>query len=178
MKAIVDAPTPDTPKKLRSFLGLCGYFSKFIDMYATKVAPMRAVLQSNPFNWTPECTMYFEQIKKEIANSPALAMFDPNGDAFVTTDASDYGIAAVLSQRKDNQENTIAFASRTLTKAECNYSVIEKEALACVWAVEHWRTYLWGRKFTLKSDHRPLSVLFSSRGTGRASVRIARWASH
>ena len=109
-----------------------------------------------------------------IANSPALALFDPTLTTIVTTDASDYGLGAVLTQlHEDSTEETVTFASRMLTECECKYSTVEKEALACVWAIEKWRTYLWVRKFILRTDHSPLTTLLSSKGLGRARMRIA-----
>ncbi len=110
-------------------------------------------------------------------NSAALAIFNPELPTIVTTDASDYGIGGVLTQiHADNMEKTVGFASRTLTTAEQKYSTVEKEALACVWATERWRTYLWGRHFTLQTYHSPLTTLLSSMGQGRAGMRIARWS--
>ncbi len=70
----------------------------------------------------------------------------------------------------------MAFASRSLSTAERKYSVVEKEVLACVWATEHWRTYLWGTKFTLRTDHQALTTLLATKGMGRADMRIARWS--
>lgn len=111
-----------------------------------------------------------------LIDSPALSLFDPDLPTVVSTDASDYGLGAVLAQVHENKtERIVAFASRTLSPAERKYSTIEKEALACVWAIEKWRTYLWGRKFLLGTDHQALTVLVSSKGTDRAGMRIARW---
>lgn len=90
---------------------------------------------------------------------------------------SDYGLGAVFTQlHPDRTERTVAFASRTLTSTERKYSTVEKEALACVWAVEKWTTYLWGQKFTLRTDHQALTTLLSTKGTDRAGMRIARWS--
>lgn len=111
-------------------------------------------------------------------NSPALSLFNPELPTVVTTDASDYGLSAVLTQMHyDGTERTVAFASRTLTQTERKYSTVEKEALGCVWATEKWRTYLWRRHFTLRTDHSPLTTLLASKGQGRAGMRIARWSS-
>lgn len=109
-------------------------------------------------------------------NSPPLSLFNPELPTVVTTDASDYGLGAVLTQmHQDSTEKTVAFASRTLTRAERKYSTVEKEALGCVWATEKWRTYLWGRHFTLRTDHS--TTLLASKGQDRAGMRIARWSS-
>ena len=102
-------------------------------------------------------------------------MFDPDLDVIVTVDSCTYGLGAMLSQIKDGHEITIECASRTLSDAEKKYSVGEKEALACVWACEKWHVYLWGRPFTLRTDHKALITLLS-KGTDRQSLRISRWS--
>ncbi|KAJ8375109.1 hypothetical protein SKAU_G00056890 [Synaphobranchus kaupii] len=177
--AVSQAPPPTDLIKLRSFLGLTSWYSKFIPDYAAVVEPLRALLRgSDTFTWSPEAQRSFETVKGLIVNSPALSLFNPALPTVVTTDASDYGLGAVLTQmHQDGSERTVAFASRTLTQAERNYSTVEKEALGCVWATEKWRTYLWGRHFTLRTDHSPLTTLLASKGQGRAGMRIARWSS-
>uniref|UniRef100_A0A672GRZ7 Reverse transcriptase/retrotransposon-derived protein RNase H-like domain-containing protein n=1 Tax=Salarias fasciatus TaxID=181472 RepID=A0A672GRZ7_SALFA len=151
--AIKEAPPPKDATALHSFLGLTGWYAKFIPCYASVVEPLRALLRGgSEFKWTDEL----------IATSPALTLFDPTLPTLVTTDACDYGIGAVLTQMHGDTEKTVAFASRALTSTERNYSIIEKEALACVWAAERWRTYLWGRHFTLRTDHSPYSPCYHS----------------
>lgn len=175
--AIVKAPPPGDATALRSFLGLTGWYSKFIPGHASVVEPLRALLRADaPFQWTDAANEVFTHLKELIATSPALALFDPTLPTMVTTDACDYGIGAVLTQMHGDTEWTVAFAARALTSCERNYSIIEKEALACVWAAEKWRTYLWGRHFTLRTDHSPLTSRLSTKGFGRAGMRIARWS--
>lgn len=177
--AIQQAPPPHDAQSLRSFLGLAGWYSKFIPNYATLVKPLRALLRkSTGFCWTGEAQEYFNHLKHLITTSPALALYDPTLPTTVTTDASDYGVGAVLTQSHGTDERTVAFASRTLSDCERKYSTTEKEALACVWATEKWHTYLWGRHFTLCTDHSPLSTLLSTKGLGRAGMRLARWSAH
>ncbi|CAM5127875.1 unnamed protein product [Eretmochelys imbricata] len=119
----------------------------------------------------------FKTVKDLIVHSPVLALFSPALPTIVTTDASDYGLGAVLTQlHEDNTERTVAFASRTLSNAERKYSTVKKEAVACVWATEKWRTYLWGRTFKLHTDHSPLIMLLTTKGLGKAGYRIARWS--
>lgn len=101
---------------------------------------MRACLKNiGVFSWTEDAQKSFEKVKELIVNSPALAIFDPALHTLVTCDDSDYGIGAVLTQiHADDSERTVAFASRSLSAAERKYSIVEKKALACVWAVERW----------------------------------------
>ncbi|KAL7879761.1 hypothetical protein SRHO_G00020150 [Serrasalmus rhombeus] len=173
--AVTQAPPPQDAHALRSFLGLTGWYAKFIPNYATLVEPLRAVLRkSTGFCWTDEANEKFSRVKQIISTSHALALFDPSCPTTVTTDASNYGLGAVLTQWHGDTELTVAFASRTLSECERKYSATEKEALACVWATEKWRTYLWGRHFTLQTDHNPLTTLLSTKGLGRAGMRIAR----
>ncbi|KAL7846430.1 hypothetical protein SRHO_G00214100 [Serrasalmus rhombeus] len=176
VEAIRDAPAPSDAPMLRSFLGLTAWYAKFIQNYASVVEPMRDVLREpTTFKWTDKAQQSFQKIKELITRSSALALFDPALPTIVSTDASDYSIGGVLSQlHPDNTEKTVA--SRTLTPTERKYSVVEKEALACVWTTERWRTYLWGTKFTLKTDHQALTTLLATRGMGRSGLRIARWS--
>lgn len=106
-----------------------------------------------------------------------IIFFDPSLPTIVSTNASDYGIGGVLTQlHPDNCERAVAFASRLLSAADRKYSVVEKEALACVWAAERWRTYLWGTKFTTSTNHEALTAFLATKGTGRAGMRVARWS--
>ena len=176
--AILNAPSPSDPATLRSFLGLSAWYSKFVPNYATVVEPMRALLRKNcSFHWNKAAQAAFERVKQLIVHSTALVMFDPSKSTIVSTDASDYGVGAVLTQMDSNgAEQTVAFASRSLSDAERKYSIVEKEALACVWAAEKWRTWLWGRRFLLRTDHQALTTLLTTKGNNRAGLRIARWS--
>ncbi len=140
--------------------------------------PLRTCLKDESgFHWSEEAQQSLTEVKKLPIHSPALALFDPGLPVIISTDASAYGLGTVFSQvGADDQEHTVAFTSRTLTLAEQKYSTVEKEALACVWAVEKWRTYLWGHKFTLRTDHQALTTLLTTKGTDRAGTHIARLA--
>lgn len=110
-------------------------------------------------------------------NAPILQGFNPTADTFITTDASGSGLGSVLSQKSvQGKEVIIAFVSRSLSPMEEKYSVIEREKLACVWAMGHFRAFIWGRKFTLWSDHKPLTKLLTTEGLSRESARIARFS--
>lgn len=138
---------------------------------------MRALLRGNaPLTWTAAAQSGLEQLKTLIT-SCEVHLFDPQLPVYVTTDASGYGLGAVLQQDNGTSLQTVAFASRTLQPHERKYSVGEREALACVWACEHWHVYLWGRPFILRTDHAALVTLLSTKGTGHRPLRIARWSS-
>ncbi|CAM5144451.1 unnamed protein product [Natator depressus] len=158
--AISNAPPPTDLQTLRSFLGLTSWYAKFIPNYASVIEPLWELLQrSSTLVWTMDAQASFEMVKDLIVHSPVLALFSPALPTIVTTDASNYGLGAVLTQlHEDNTQRTVAFASRTLSNAERKYSTVEKEGLACVWATEKWRTYLWGRTFKLRTDHSPLTT--------------------
>uniref|UniRef100_A0A224YP72 RNA-directed DNA polymerase n=1 Tax=Rhipicephalus zambeziensis TaxID=60191 RepID=A0A224YP72_9ACAR len=174
--AIVNAPAPADCKSLHSFLGLAGYYSKFIPHYADVVEPLRSMLRKGQtFNWSNEANSAFNIIKEVLAANPVIQLFDEKLPIVITTDASNIGLGAVFQQRKGDQLVTIAFASRTLSPAERRYSAGEREALACLFACEKWHVYLWGRHFTLRTDHQALVTLLSAGSEGRRPLRISRW---
>ncbi|KAI2642379.1 Retrovirus-related Pol polyprotein from transposon opus [Labeo rohita] len=136
--AIAEAPRPTDMVALRSFLGLTSWFNKFLPNYATVVEPLRQMLRAKaqaPLQWSKETTESFDTLKRMLLQSPVLAIYDPSLPTFISTDASDYGLGAVLTQlHPDGVERVIAFASRSLSTSERKYSIVEKEALTCVWA--------------------------------------------
>ena len=177
IKSVAEAAAPTSREELQSFLGVVGYYAKFVPDFATVVEPLRQLLRGcQAFQWTDEAERAFTEVKERIVQSSPLTPFDPNLPTLVTTDASGVGLGATLSQLHGTQERVVAFASRSLSSAERNYAVIEREGLACVWAVEKWNTFLWGRQFTLRTDHQALQTLLSPQGHGRAGMRLARWA--
>ena len=175
VKAIVDAPQPTSNDQIRSFLGLVGYYAKFVPHFTDTVQPMRDVQAASSFKWSHEADTAFKEVKHAITQSPVLGLFDPSHPTIVTTDASGYGVGAVMTQMIDQREVTIAYASRKLTDNEKKYSAGEREALACLWAIERWHTYLWGHRFILRTDHQALTTLLGTSGTGHRPMRIARW---
>ena len=179
VQGIKDLRAPQTSKELQTVLGMFGFYSRFVKNYSTRVEVLRRQLRKDagPFLWTTEMEDAFNDVREAILSSSALAMFDPTLPTCVTTDASDVGLGAVLSQLHDDGERIVSCASSTLTAAQRRYSVTEREALACVWAVERWHKYLWGRTFVLRTDHQALRSLLTTRGIGRAGMRISRWAS-
>ncbi|XP_064463889.1 uncharacterized protein K02A2.6-like [Ornithodoros turicata] len=174
--AVMQAPAQKNQEGLRAFIGLTGYYARFVPRYAHVVEPLRRLLRKGAsFEWNKEADEAFRRVKQLLGAAGVLRPFDPKLPVIVTTDASSCGVGAVLQQRDEKSLHTVAFASRTLSTAERNYSTGEREALACIWACERWHVYLWGRHFTLRTDHRALVTLLSTRGQGHRPLRIVRW---
>ena len=178
--AIKKAPTPQNVKQLRSFLGLIQYYGKFIANMSSLLHPMYQLLKANvKWKWNDQCTKAFVEAKQKLMEAPILAHYDPNRSLKLAADASAYGIGAVLSHcYKDGSERPIAFTSRTLTVAEKNYAQIDKEALALIYGVQKFHVYLYGQRFTLVTDHKPLVTLLGpTKGIPlTAAARLQRWA--
>ena len=172
---LTSAPDPDSASKLQSFLGAMSFYAKFVPHFSTLVEPLRQAVKQDPFKWTPDLSRLVKEVKEMVVRSPSLSLFDPSLPTVVTTDASDVGLGAYISQFEGREERVVAYASRTLTSAERSYSTVEKEALCCVWAVEKWHTFLWGRRFLLRTDNQALCTIFGPKGSSRAGRRIARW---
>ena len=169
-----DCPIPRTVKQTRAFVSLASYYRRFIPNFAKIATPLHALLKKNAkFQWTQEHQTAFETLKKAIVQPPVLAYPDFQKTFVVATDASDKALGAVLSQLHDGHEKPIAFASRSLNKAERNYSTTEKELLAIVYALRFFRPYIYGRQFLIQTDHKPLQHLMSHRNE---SSRLMRWA--
>ncbi|GFV48617.1 retrovirus-related Pol polyprotein from transposon 297 [Trichonephila clavipes] len=174
IKAVRHFPTPKNIHDIRSFLGLCSYFRRFIKGFCYLAEPLQSLLKSGvEFHWGPEEVEAFSSLKKALTSDPVLGMYDERASAEIHTDASGYGIGAVLVQIQNNVEKVIAYASRTLTKAEKNYSTTERECLAIVWATNKFRPYIFGKHFTVVTDHHSLCWLMNLKDP---SGRLARWA--
>ncbi|GFU45198.1 transposon Tf2-6 polyprotein [Trichonephila clavipes] len=174
IKAVRNFPTPKNIHDIRSFLGLCSYFRRFIKGFCYLAEPLQSLLKSGvEFHWGPEEVEAFNSLKKALTSDPVLGMYDKRASTEIHTDASGYGIGAVLVQIQNNVEKVIAYASRTLTKAEKNYSTTERECLAIVWATNKFRLYIFGKHFTVVTDHHSLCWLINLKDP---SGRLARWA--
>lgn len=131
------------------------------------------------WEWSKECNSAFCEAKEQLASDRVLIHYDPTLPVILACDASPYGVGAVLSHKlPSGEEKPIAFASRTLSKAEQNYAQIEREALGIFFGVRRFHSYLYGRHFTLLTDHRPLiTILSPSKATpSMAAARLQRWA--
>lgn len=166
-------PQPKNAKDIKSFLGLAGYYRRFIPQFAKIAKPLNSLLKKDEiFEWKTPQNEAFTKIKEIITSEPILQFPDFSKEFILTTDASMIALGAVLSQGEIGKDKPIAFASRTLNKSEKNYSTTDREILACVWATAHFRPYLYGRKFTILTDHRPLKWLFNVKDPGS---RLIRW---
>ena len=180
VQALVSAPAPQNVTELKSFLGMVQYYQKFLPNLATTLAPLHRLLQKGvTWAWMKKADHAFQTVKSHLASCQLLAHYDPNLPVHLACDASPYGVGAVLSHiMPDGSEKPIAYASRSLATAEKNYSQLYKEALAIIFGIKRFHQYIYGRKFQLVSDHKPLmSILDAKKGIPvMASARLQRWA--
>jgi len=164
VSAIQQFPIPTNLTILRGFLGLASYYRRFVKDFAKKAAPLHQLMRKDqPFIWTEKCQEAFEQLKQHLISPPILIYPDFEKPFFLYTDASSFGLGAVLTQ-KDNEkkEHVIAYASRRTNEHERNYYATELECLAVVWAIQHFRPYLQSNiPFTVITDHTVLTTLFN-----------------
>lgn len=165
--SIVQWPKPKTLKALRGFLGLAGYYRKFVRHFGLIAKPLTNMLKKNGFVWSSEAENAFEALKHAMATTPVLALPDFSKEFLVECDASGIGIGAVLSQ----EGHPIAFLSKTLAQRHIALSVYDKEMLAVVFAVQHWRLYLLGHHFKILTDHRTIQHFLEQRITTPAQQK-------
>src|SRR5215813_6423449 len=151
---------PANVSEVRSFLGLASYYRRFVKDFSLIAAPLHVLTKKNKtFNWTPECEESFRELKDRLTSTPILQPPLDEGRYCLDTDASNTGIGAVLSQEQDGELKVIAYASRLLHGPELNYCATRKELLALINYVKHFKTYLLGRPFTIRTDHAALKWL-------------------
>ena len=162
-------PAPSNLDKLHSFLGIAGHYRKFFPAFATVSAPLTGLAKKGvKFSWSDHHRHVFQILKHYLCSPPVFAYPDFDRPFLLQTDASDVGLGAILSQHDGKgQERVIAYASYTLSPREQNYSTIEKEALAVVFAVKHFRFSLLGKKFSVVTDNSALRWLHSLEPKGR-----------
>ena len=173
VERVCEWPVPENATEVKSFLGLASYYRRFVPKFAQVARPLHKLTEAKvDFAWTPECQLSFDTMKTLLSTAPVLSYPDFTAEFILDTDASNHGIGAVLSQLKNGEEHPVAYASRTLTKAERNYCVTRKELLAIVEFVKQFRHYLQGPKFRIRTDHASLrSVLQVNEPEGQ----LARW---
>uniref|UniRef100_A0A1X7TVH1 Reverse transcriptase domain-containing protein n=1 Tax=Amphimedon queenslandica TaxID=400682 RepID=A0A1X7TVH1_AMPQE len=174
--AVRDYPKPRSKTDKRSFLGLVGYYRKFIPHFASVAAPLSDLTKKNlkVFNWTGECDQAFTKLKKLLCEAPVLRSPNLNKEMILQTDASNRGVGAVLSQiDNDGVEHPLVYVSRKLLPREERFSIVEKECLAVVWAIQTLAVYLYGKEFLLQTDHHALYWL--DRVKSR-NARLTRWS--
>lgn len=173
IEAVAGWPRPNTKRQLKSFLGFCSYYRKFVRGFSSIAKPLYAISEGKGrLNWTEDRIQDFEQLKKALSSPPMLALPEGTGGFILDTDASDHGIGAVLSEVQDGQERVIAYYSYVLSKAERNYCVTRRELLAIVESIKFFRHYLYGRRFTVRTDHSSLRWLLSFKDL---EGQLARW---
>ena len=174
VKAVFNYPIPRNIKELKQFLGLSNYYRRFIKNYAQVAEPLHKIQRKSkqPFQWDATCQLAFDILKQKLITPPILAYPDFTLPFIVYSDASDTAIRGLLGQMQNGKEVVISYWSRQLTKAERNYSTIEREALAAVSIIKEFYPYLYGFTFKLITDHNPLTSLRALKDVGG---RLSRW---
>ena len=155
------------------------FYSRFLPNHATVLSPLNALLRKNAkWKWTVKEQNSFQNAKRLLLNSQTLIHYDDSLPLFLACDASSYGIGCVLSHKIQGKDRAVAFALCSLTDAQKNYSQLDKEALAIIFGVTRFRQYLYGRNFTIITDHKPLLQLFSpdKAAPAHAAARLQRWS--
>ncbi|GBC33494.1 enzymatic polyprotein, putative [Rhizophagus irregularis DAOM 181602=DAOM 197198] len=174
VEKIKEIKIPETVTQVRSFLGLCSYYRRFIKNFAKIAKPLYHLVKKDvPFEWTEKQQEAFEELKIRLMEKPVLDHPNFEKEFILITDASGEGLGAVLSQKnEENKEFVIAYASRSLVGAEKNYAITELECLAIFWGIKYFHKFLAGRKFMVITDHAALKGLMNAKvPTGRR----ARW---
>jgi len=170
ISAVKDWPVPQCKKQLRRFLGFCSYYRKFIRGFSSIAKPLYLLTEDKvKFSWNEQCQNAFNELKHVLSSSPLLSFPKEEEEFIFDTDASNIGVGAVLSQRQEGKERTIAYFSRVLNKAERNYCVTRRELLAIVDFFKFFRHYLLERKFLIRTDHVSLKWLKDLKD------QLARW---
>ena len=176
LQKIREATPPQTKRQVRSFLGLAGYYRKFIPHYADVAAPLTDLTkkgQPTKVVWGDSQAKAFKTLRDLLTSAPILRLPDLSKQFILRTDASDVGVGAVLLQQYDDGIFPVAYASKKLLKREQNYSVVERECLAIVFGVKKFQKYIYGTSFIVQTDHAPLVYLQKAKSE---SQRLMRWA--
>ena len=174
VRAILEMADPQSVEDVRRVIGMLGFYRRFVPSFATIAQPLHQLTQkSATFSWNEEHAAALKQLKKSLTQAPVLRLPDFRKELVVSCDSSATAIGGVISQLEDGDELPIAYASRTLSKAERNYSATDRELLALVWSVKQFRMYLCNvAKFRVFTDHQPIIGLLNSK---EPTGRLARW---
>lgn len=173
IEAVLAWPPPENVREVRSFLGLCSYYRRFVEGYAAIAKPLQALVKKDvPYSWTTACAEAFQRLKTALTQSPVLAYPLENAKFILDTDASQDSVGAVLSQVQQGQEKVVAYYSRTLNVHERQYCITRKEMLAVVCAVRKFKSYLWGRYVKLRTDNAAVSYMMRIK---EPEGQLARW---
>lgn len=172
--AVQNFPRPKNVKDIRSFLGLANYYRRFVKGFAQIASPLTNLTRKQvQFHWSDDCQSAFDKLKRALISAPILAYPDFAKSFQLYVDASADGIGMALGQYQNETEVVIAYAGRDLSRAERNYSATEREALAVIEGIKRFQPYLYGRKFTVYTDHNALRWLM---GIKDPTGRLARWS--
>jgi hypothetical protein len=172
--AIRNMATPTTVKDIRSFVGMVSFYRRFIPNMAKIVEPLTRLTRKHvQFHWDNTCEDAFNTLKFALCSTEVLAFPDMSKPFILYTDSSDYCIGALLAQDTDEGERPIQYLSHQLSGTQRRWPIIEKEAYAIIFAIQKLRHYLYGSKFTIKCDHKPLKFLFSAE---MKNAKVQRWA--
>ena len=156
-------PAPIKVKELQAFLGMLNYYACYLPNLSTVLAPLHELLSKDcKWTWGKRQMEAFNQVKGMLNSSDLLFHYDPSKELVLSCDASPYGLGAVLSHIIDGKEKPISYASRTLSSAERNYAQLDKERAAVVFGTKTFHQYLYGQKFKIFTDHKPLLGLFKA----------------
>ena len=173
VRAVAEWPVPSDRSQVRGFLGLTSYYRRFVTAYSEMAEPLHRLLdKGQQFAWSEQCQLAFDALKRALCDAPVLAPVDFTKAFILDTDASNVGVGAVLSQVGANGERAVAYFSAALSKQERRYCVTRRELLALVAAIKHFRYYLTGALFKVRTDHAALQWLLSFR---EPEGQIARW---
>lgn len=166
-------PTPTNADEVKRFVAFCNYYRRFIPRFAEITQPLNQLTRKgSKFIWSKSCQDSFVELKKALINPQILKYPDFSKQFILTTDSSDLACGAVLSQMIGGQEFPISYGSKAFTKGESHKPTILKELTAIHWAVKHFRCYLYGQKFLIKTDHKPLVYLFSMKDPSSKLTRM------
>ena len=173
VSAIKEWPVPKSVTDVRSFLGTCSYYRRFIKQFTDIARPLHKLTEkTEKFSWTPQCDEAFKNLKIALTSAPILRYPNLNLPFVLDTDASAFAMGGVLSQIEDGIERPIAYFSKSFNKPERNYCVTRRELLAVVSSIKHFHHYLYGKDFLVRTDHGALTWLLSFKNP---EGQVARW---